>query len=232
MSGMGGMGWNMLKHVETCWNHQSGIAGWTVASLTQGDVRWTPWHIRWSHPSMVGWQDLEKSWGAKWHASGWAAGYSIGQWLQISASQSLLRTNPVTYSGPEVKIWSFPQILVRCGVVKPSHFQAPVVPNKLIIVDPYPNRSNEPCNIDEDLKLILPQLAAALRWDCHTSEWPMERRVPSTGSTWPWRRPLLEFLVEYAEITEQRDFICDLYWSLVCVLLGVAGLNYIELLHA
>ena len=60
----------------------------------------------------------------------------------------------------------------------------------------------------------------------------MERRVPSTGSTWPWRRPLLEFLVEYAEITEQRDFICDLYWSLVCVLLGVAGLNYIELLHA
>ena len=53
----------------------------------------------------------------------------------------------------------------------------------------------------------------------------MERRVPSTGSTWPWRRPLLEFLVEYAEITEQRDFICDLYWSLVCVLLWV-GLNW------
>ena len=83
----------------------------------------------------------------------------------------------------------------------------------------------EPCNAlqhieyIEDLKLILPQLASALRWDCHTSEWPMERRVPATGSTWPWRRPLLEFLVEYAEITEQRDFICDLYWSLVCTLL-------------
>lgn len=78
-------------------------------------------------------------------------------------------------------------------------------------------RVEEQSGMHQDLKLILPQLAAALRWDCHTSEWPMERRVPSTGSTWPWRRPLLEFLVEYAEITEQRDFICDLYWSLVCL---------------
>ena len=67
----------------------------------------------------------------------------------------------------------------------------------------------------EDLKLILPQLASALRWDCHTTEWPVERKVPSNGI---WRRPLLEFLVEYAQITEQRDFICDLYWALVCSL--------------
>lgn len=71
--------------------------------------------------------------------------------------------------------------------------------------------------IFQDLKLILPQLAAALRWDCHISEWPVERKVPSTGSC-TWRRPLLEFLVEFAEITQQRDFICDLYWALVCYL--------------
>ena len=29
----------------------------------------------------------------------------------------------------------------------------------------------------QDLKLILPQLAVALRWDCHCSQWPWERKA-------------------------------------------------------
>lgn len=49
----------------------------------------------------------------------------------------------------------------------------------------------------QDLKLILPQLASALCWDCHTPQWPWERKVPGEG----FRRPLLEFLVEFAEMT-------------------------------
>lgn len=58
------------------------------------------------------------------------------------------------------------------------------------------------------LKLIMPQLALALKWDCHTREWRVPRKVPVTDQCTQYRRPLLEFLLEFAETTQQTDFVC------------------------
>jgi len=59
------------------------------------------------------------------------------------------------------------------------------------------------------LRLILPQLAIALRWDvqAHTHD----ARGDTCG------RPLLDFLIQYILITRRPDFLSDLYWNLVCL---------------
>lgn len=89
------------------------------------------------------------------------------------------------------------------------------------------------------LRLILPQLALALRWDLpgaasHSGEgYCVPHRLESLESLElglgpdvlvsphyegsGGSRPLLSFLFRYAVMTRQADFITDLYWALYCL---------------
>jgi len=89
------------------------------------------------------------------------------------------------------------------------------------------------------LKLILPQLALALRWDSPAAgssassavargDSRRSRGVAAEGGVMGdieegralktcVGRPLLDFLVRYSLITQQSDFLSELYWTLYCL---------------
>lgn len=83
-----------------------------------------------------------------------------------------------------------------------------------------PHEGNAPPKASAVLKLILPQLALALRWDDDgerdKGEDDLEAASRSAAAELS-HRPLLGFLIRYGLVTQQADFMSDLYWALVCL---------------
>jgi len=68
------------------------------------------------------------------------------------------------------------------------------------------------------VRLIMPQLAAALRWELEPSP-PMEAGQVDLDaqSEAPGGRPLFDFLLGYASATKHPEVVSELYWALVCL---------------
>ncbi|CAE7446799.1 pikE, partial [Symbiodinium microadriaticum] len=68
------------------------------------------------------------------------------------------------------------------------------------------------------VRLIMPQLAAALRWELESSSPREAEQVDlEAQSEASAGRPLFNFLLGYASATKQPEVVSELYWALVCL---------------